>query len=183
MLVGNTSVYQPMCFSDVLVNALKLPAKQDPNGSGGPVENYSMTCNIGYGNCLRYDPVFGYCHYGSMKDVIFERDPLTDDCSLFRRTFGINGISYEFNPSQGFWSTYSRKNSYNKMFYDEIFRDDIYDQQTSNVSLSREENLDFFIFPDSLERSRIFEKSPPLLAIHHPTTIPSNFIKLERCYR
>ncbi len=133
---------------------------------------------------LQYDPAIRYCYFGNNKDDdIYERSPHDNACIHFRRTFGVKGISYEFNPSQIFWDTYSKKNAYNKMIYSEIFQDDTHYSKETNISLDSGQILDFFIYPDSLEKCCMDEISSPELAIHHHTKIPSNFMKLQRGYR
>ncbi len=142
--------------------------------------NYSPTCSFTKGNCLNHDPVFRHCHFGHET----EARPFEEDCSFFRRTFGIKGISYEFNPSIGFYDIYSDKNAYNRMFYREIHSQDI-GGQGKNIALSDENILDFFIYPDSYEKYFLSaaELSELQLAIHHPTMVPTKFIKLRRGYR
>ncbi len=92
-------------------------------------------------------------------------------------------MSYEFNPSMDFLDIYSDKNAYNKLFYDEILSQDI-DSKGKPVVLSNTKTLDFFIYPDSLEKYVLSgsELTMPQLAIHYPMTIPTNFMKLQRGY-
>ncbi len=146
-------------------------------------DRYSRLCNINEGQCRHYDPVFGYCHFGNKRDDIYKRSIWSEDCSLFRRTFGVKGFSYEFNPGQDFWDIYSKNNSYSKLFYDEIFSEDIHSLDSANFSLDSGKTLDFFIFPDSLEKCCLQEISQPQLAIHHPTRTPTKFMKLQRGFR
>ncbi len=143
-------------------------------------EKYSSKCSTSLEKCVNYDPVFSHCQFGHNA----EDNQLVDDnvCSLFRRTFGIKGISYEFNPSVKFLDLYSDKNTYNKMFNEEIVSQDQGDQDNA-ANLSSENTLDFFIHPDSLEKYVFSQMTPPMLAVHHPTTVPTTFMKLQRGYR
>ncbi len=133
--------------------------------------------------CLQFDPAVRYCYFGKKEDDIFKRSLQKDDCILFHRTFGIKGISYEFNPAQEFWDLYSVKNIYSRMIYNEIFQEDTFFVNKSNDALNSDKVLDFFIYPDSLEKCCMEEMTPPEIAIHHPTKIPNSYLKLQRGYR
>ncbi len=145
----------------------------------------SPVCYASQESCFNYsDPVVGYCHFGhdGYSDIFRRHLRPKNDCSrMFRRTFGVNEISYEFNPSLDFWDLYSKKNAYSRMFYDHIHRQDVKDGDKIDA-LSSDSILDFFIQPDLLEKHSFQEMSPPSIAIHHHSTIPSNFMKLQRGY-
>ncbi len=122
-------------------------------------------------NCLQFDPALRYCRFGKEDHDIYKKSLHDDNCTLFRRTFGVKGISYEFNPGQNFFDIYSDKNLYNKMIYSNIFQEDTYFHDKANISLDSGKILDFFIYPDSLERCCLKDVTHPQLAIHHPTKI------------
>ncbi len=130
-------------------------------------DRYASRCNMDSGKCLNSDPVFRLCHFGQAYGInMFKKDRM-NDCSLFRRTFGVKGLSYEFNPSLDFWDLYSDKNEYNRMFYDQIHSQDIDGEETTSVNLDSSYFMDFFVYPDSMEKNVYKEMSPHILG--HPS--------------
>ncbi len=141
---------------------------------------YKTKCNMTIGTCINSDPIIRHCNFGYVDSALEERQSNIDDCSYFRRTFGIHGLAYSFT-SGSFWSVY-RKNEWNTAFFEEIFNTENDDFEEDYFSSGKK--LDFFIFPDSIMKYRDAKEAiSHSLAIHHPTQFPGSSIFLEAGYR